>query len=67
MGWGLKVRGRREFQVGNSLGTPGCFSQRVRKWLKRWNMFFALRKEWQRRRLANHEHRQSRWLSKERG
>ena len=68
--------------VKDSLGTPGypdarpgCtprhFERRVRKWLKRLEIFFALGKEWQRESLesglANRKHRQSRWLSKERG
>src|SRR5256885_15320918 len=51
---------------------PGCFSQRVRKLLEREEMRFALCKERQRAKVMRawrsvSEHRQSRWLSKERG
>src|SRR5882672_11673782 len=51
---------------------PGSFEQRVRKWLKRREINFALLKEWQRAKVMRawrsvSRHRQSRWLSKERG
>src|SRR5438477_5862502 len=51
---------------------PGCFGQRVRKRLKRREMHFVLCKEWQRAKVmrarrSDSRHRQSRWLSKERG
>ena len=59
-------------QFGNSLGTPRCFEQRVRKLLRNKEMRFAPGKEWQRAKVkgprrSDSRHRQSRWLSKERG
>src|SRR6266705_1532998 len=63
--------GRLQPEKSAKRGTPRCFEQRMRKLLRNKEMRFALCKERERARLERGknklQHRQSRWLSKERG
>src|SRR6266705_1771131 len=62
--------GRLQPEKSAKRGTPRCFEQRMRKVLRNKEMRFALCKECERARLERGknklQHRQSRWLSKER-